>query len=41
MAIEGAWSGDQWHADERSLEYAKAIWAEVEKPAAKRKAKSA
>jgi sugar phosphate isomerase/epimerase len=41
MAIEGAWSGDQWHADQRSLEYAKAIWAEVEKPAAKRKAKSA
>ena len=36
MAIEGAWAGDQWHADKKSLDYAKAIWAEVEGPAKKR-----
>ena len=30
MAIEGAWSGDQWHSDQISLDYAKKIWAEVE-----------
>ena len=30
MAIEGAWSGDQWASDQRSLDYAKGIWAELE-----------
>ena len=30
MAIEGAWAGDQWLADQKSLEYAKGIWAELE-----------
>ncbi len=34
MAIEGAWAGDQWYADQKSLEYAKGIWAEVEKAGA-------
>jgi hypothetical protein len=29
MAIEGAAAGDQFHADGKSLEYAKAVWAEV------------
>jgi sugar phosphate isomerase/epimerase len=32
MAIEGAATGDQWTADKKSLDYAKSIWAEVEKP---------
>ena len=30
MAIEGSWAGDQWHHDARSLDYVKAIWAELE-----------
>jgi len=30
MAIEGGWAGDQWHQDQKSLDYAKSIWAEVE-----------
>lgn len=34
MAIEGASAGDQWTADKKSLDYAKSIWAEVEKPVA-------
>jgi sugar phosphate isomerase/epimerase len=29
MAIEGASAGDQFHADQRSLAYAKSIWAEI------------
>ena len=29
MAIEGAWGGDQWHADRRSLEYAQKLWDEA------------
>lgn len=41
MAIEGAWAGDQWYADKKSLDYAKSIWAEVEKPATKKKRKKA
>jgi sugar phosphate isomerase/epimerase len=31
MAIEGAAAGDQFHADRKSLEYAKAMWAELER----------
>ncbi len=31
MAIEGAWAGDQFYADQKSLEYSKSIWAEFEK----------
>ena len=31
MAIEGTQIGDQWEKDRRSIEYAKAIWAEVGK----------
>lgn len=34
MAIEGASTGDQWTADKKSLDYAKSIWAEVERPVA-------
>ncbi len=30
MAIEGAWAGDQFYADQKSLEYSKGIWAEFE-----------
>jgi sugar phosphate isomerase/epimerase len=30
MVIEGAWAGDQWHSDAKSLNYAKAIWDELE-----------
>ena len=30
MAIEGAWAGDQFAADQKSLAYAKAVWAELE-----------
>ena len=30
MAIEGAWAGDQWHNDAKSINYAKAIWDELE-----------
>ena len=30
MAIEGAWAGDQWYADRKSLEYAKELWSEAE-----------
>ena len=33
MAIEGAWAGDQFYADEKSLTYSKGIWAEFEKAA--------
>src|SRR5262249_32274402 len=29
MAIEGASAGDQFHADQRSLAYAKAVWMEL------------
>ena len=28
LAIEGASAGDQFHADQKSLAYAKAMWAE-------------
>ena len=31
MAIEGASAGDQFHADLRSLTYARALWAELER----------
>ena len=31
MAIEGASVGDQFHADQKSLAYAKAVWAELER----------
>ncbi len=31
MAIEGAWGGDQWYADSQSIDYAKKLWAEVER----------
>jgi len=30
MTIEGAWAGDQWAQDEKSIKYAKAIWDELE-----------
>ncbi len=30
MAIEGAWAGDQFYGDQKSLDYSKAIWAELE-----------
>jgi sugar phosphate isomerase/epimerase len=30
MTIEGAWAGDQWHQDAKSINYAKAIWDELE-----------
>mgnify|MGYP001456612013 FL=1 len=30
MTIEGAWAGDQWAQDEKSISYAKAIWDELE-----------
>ena len=30
MTIEGAWAGDQWVQDEKSIKYAKAIWDELE-----------
>ena len=30
MAIEGSWAGDQWHNDARSLDYARAIWSDLE-----------
>lgn len=30
MAIEGSQLGDQWAKDKKSLDYAKALWAEVE-----------
>jgi sugar phosphate isomerase/epimerase len=30
MTIEGAWAGDQWHNDGKSIRYAKAIWDELE-----------
>ena len=30
MTIEGAWSGDQWHNDFKSLDYSKKIWNELE-----------
>ncbi|MSQ09157.1 MAG: sugar phosphate isomerase/epimerase [Dehalococcoidia bacterium] len=30
MAIEGAWAGDQFHGDQKSLEYSKGIWSELE-----------
>ncbi|MQG88402.1 MAG: sugar phosphate isomerase/epimerase [SAR202 cluster bacterium] len=30
MTIEGAWAGDQWAQDEKSISYAKAIWSELE-----------
>ena len=30
MNIEGAWNGDQWHSDFKSLKYAKKIWNELE-----------
>ena len=30
MTIEGAWAGDQWHNDLKSLDYAKKIWNELE-----------
>jgi hypothetical protein len=29
MAIEGASSGDQFYADQKSLTYAKTVWAEL------------
>ena len=29
MAIEGAWAGDQWESDTRSLNYAKRLWDEA------------
>jgi sugar phosphate isomerase/epimerase len=31
MAIEGAAAGDQFHADQRSLAYARSLWTEVER----------
>jgi hypothetical protein len=30
MVIEGAWAGDQWAQDKKSIDYAKAIWEELE-----------
>jgi sugar phosphate isomerase/epimerase len=30
MTIEGAWAGDQWHNDAKSIDYARAIWDELE-----------
>lgn len=30
MVIEGAWAGDQWAQDAKSINYAKAIWDELE-----------
>jgi sugar phosphate isomerase/epimerase len=30
MAIEGAWAGDQWRADGRSVEYAKGVMADID-----------
>ncbi len=30
MAIEGAWAGDQFYGDQKSLDYSKGIWAELE-----------
>lgn len=30
MTIEGAWAGDQWAQDSKSIDYAKAIWADLE-----------
>jgi sugar phosphate isomerase/epimerase len=30
MAIEGAWAGDQWLADGRSVEYAKSVMADID-----------
>ncbi|MBA31386.1 MAG: hypothetical protein CL748_02515 [Chloroflexi bacterium] len=30
MTIEGAWAGDQWHNDYKSLRYAKKIWDELQ-----------
>ena len=30
MTIEGSSAGDQWYHDAKSLDYAKAIWAELE-----------
>ena len=30
MTIEGSSAGDQWHHDAKSLDYARAIWAELE-----------
>lgn len=30
MTIEGAWAGDQWAQDEKSINYAKAIWDDLE-----------
>ena len=30
MTIEGAWAGDQWAQDGKSIKYAKAIWDELE-----------
>jgi sugar phosphate isomerase/epimerase len=32
MAIEGAATGDQFHADQKSLVYAKTLWADLERP---------
>lgn len=34
MAIEGAWAGDQFYQDSKSIKYAKEIWAEREKQGA-------
>ena len=30
MTIEGAWAGDQWAQDEKSITYARAIWDDLE-----------
>ncbi len=30
MTIEGAWAGDQWAQDEKSIKYARSIWDELE-----------
>ncbi|GIT58268.1 MAG: hypothetical protein Ct9H300mP19_02160 [Dehalococcoidia bacterium] len=30
MTIEGAWAGDPWHNDAKSITYAKQIWDELE-----------
>ena len=30
MTIEGAWAGDQWAQDSKSINYAKAIWDDLE-----------
>jgi sugar phosphate isomerase/epimerase len=32
MAIEGAAMGDQFHADQKSLVYAKTLWADLGRP---------